>query len=254
MSKKTKPKTKKSAFLIRKAPQTVFAKIKIKARTKKSSFPKNETLLFVVCIPFFGLAVADLLELELWPRWIYWDDVSSFVDTLSLSRSGLVVVLFLFYNLIKKNKASILSKIFLHFKEKSSEPLFGNERPDSSIISPMIYFFCYVLLLIIVSFFFIWVLIPWMISLVVSILLFTPFFDRTIESRDFMVIEHRVKSRKGNDCYKTVFKEVNGTLKADICNEDFYHQVNTGSHLKITGTNTLFGFVYKIKEVEVLKF
>jgi fatty acid desaturase len=73
-------------------------KTKIKARTKKSSFPKNETLLFVVCIPFFGLAVADLLELELWPRWIYWDDVSSFGVSLILSLSGLVV-LFLFLTL-----------------------------------------------------------------------------------------------------------------------------------------------------------
>lgn len=206
----------------------------------------------IVCIPFFGLVIADLLELELWSRWIYWDDVSSFVDTLSLSLWGLGV-LFLFYNLIK-NKESMLSKNFLAYKEKSSEPLFGNERPDSSIISPMIYFFCYVPLLIIVSFFFIWVLIPWMISLVVSILLFTPFFDRTIESRDFMVIDHRYERKtKGKNCYKTVFEEVNGTLKADVCNEDFYHRVNTGSHLKVTGTNTVFGFVYKIKEIEVLK-
>jgi hypothetical protein len=68
-----------------------------------------------------------------------------------------------------------------------------------------------------------------------------------------MVIEHRVESRKGNDCYKTVFKEVNGTLKTDICNKDFYRQVKTGAHLKITGTNTSVGFVYKIKDIEVLK-
>jgi hypothetical protein len=194
-------------------------------------------LAWIVCIAIAGLLKLEF-ELELWPRWIYWDDVSSFVDTLSLSLSGLVF-LFLFYDLIKKNKASFLSKLFLAYKDNSS-----------SILKAMICYFAAVPLLIISM----WLCIWWMLSLVVSILLVTPFFNRTIESRDFMVIEHRVESRKGNDCYWTVFKEVNGTLKADICNKEFYHQVNTGSHLKITGTNTVLGFVYKIKGIEVLKF
>lgn len=204
----------------------------------------------IVCIPFFGLVIADLLELELWSRWIYWVDVSSFRNSLSLSLSGLVV-LFLFYNPI--NKESMLSKIFLDFKEKLSEPLLGNKWPVGSIISAMICCFVVAPFLIVYIPILISRLIFWMLSLAVSILLVTPFFDRTIESRDFMVIEHRVESKKGKDCYKTVFKEVNGTLKADICNEDFYHQVKTGLHLKVTGTNTLFGFAYKIKDIEVLK-
>jgi hypothetical protein len=99
-----------------------------------------------------------------------------------------------------------------------------------------------------------------MLSLAVSILLVTPFFDRTIESRDFMVTEQRyerppnISKVRGKNCYKIVFEEINGTLKTDICNEDFYHQVSTGLHLKITGTNTVFGFAYKIKDIEVLKF
>jgi hypothetical protein len=251
MSKKTKTKTKKGAFRLRKRPQVVLTKTK----TKKISFPKIETkTLFFIGLAFiFSLFIAHSLELELWPRWIYWDDVASFVTTLILILSGFVI-LFLFYELIKKNKESILSKIFLHFKEKSSEPLFGNERPDGSIISAMIYYFVVVPLLIIFIPLLILGLILGLISLVVSILLATPFFDRTIESRDFMVIEQRYESKtKGKNCYKTVFEEINGTLKADICNKEFYHQVNTGSHLKITGTNTLFGFAYKIKDIEVLK-
>jgi hypothetical protein len=88
---------------------------------------------------------------------------------------------------------------------------------------------------------------------VVSILLVTPFFDRTIESRDFMVIEQHVSSSGKSRSHRTVFKEVNGTLKANIDNKDFYRQVKTGAHLKITGTNTSVGFVYKIKDIEVLK-
>lgn len=84
-----------------------------------------------------------------------------------------------------------------------------------------------------------------LISLVVSILFITPFFDRKIESRDFTVTEHY---RSSGNKYKSAVQEINGTLKADIYDEDFYHQVNTGSHLKVTGTNTLFGFAYKIKD------
>jgi type III secretory pathway component EscU len=141
----------------------------------------------------------------------------------------------------------------LDFKEKLSEPLFGHKGPVASIISAMIYYFGVGPFLIMVSFFIIWILIYCMISFVVSILLFTPFFDRTIESRDFMVIEQHVSSSGKGRSHRTVFKEVNGTLKANIDNKDFYRQVKTGSHLKITGTNTSVGFVYKIKDIEVLK-
>ena len=193
MSKKTKPKTKKSAFLIRKAPQTVFAK------TKKRSFPKieTETLFFIGLAYIFSLGIADSLELELWPRWIFWNDVYAFVTTLSLILSGLII-LFLFYELIK----NILSKFFLHYKEKSSEPLFWNKRPEGSIISAVIYYF--VLIIFIPTLIFV---ILGTLSLAVQLLLLTPFFDRKIESRDFMVIEQRYESkRKGKSCYKTVFK------------------------------------------------
>jgi len=207
----------------------------------------------IIYFLFLGLLIAYWLELELWSRWIYWDDVSSFVITLHLSLFGLVVVLFLFYDLLKKNTSSML-EAFLYFKKQLSEPLFGHKGPVASIISAMFCCFFLVPFLILVNLFIIWALIYVMISFVVSILLFTPFFDRTIESRDFMVIEQRYESKgKGKSCYNTVFKEVNGTLKADIDNKDFYRQVKTGSHLKITGTNTSVGFVYKIKDIEVLK-
>jgi hypothetical protein len=202
----------------------------------------------IIYFLFLGLLIAYFLELELWSRWIYWDDVSSFVNTLHLSLFGLVVV----YDLLKKNTSYILEG-FLYFKEQLSEPLFGHKGPVASIISAMIYYFGVGPFLIMVSFFIIWILIYCMISFVVSILLFTPFFDRTIESRDFMVIEQHVSSSGKGRSHRTVFKEVNGTLKANIDNKDFYRQVKTGSHLKITGTNTSVGFVYKIKDIEVLK-
>jgi hypothetical protein len=72
----------------------------------------------IICIPFFGLVIADLLELELWPRWICWVDVSSFRDSLSLSLSGLVV-LFLFYNLLLKKIKHLYCQRFFWISKRN---------------------------------------------------------------------------------------------------------------------------------------